>query len=273
MSLITINGVGLGLRSPHILEIRKETPDIAWLELLVDNYLHATEEDLCLLDHISEHYPLTFHCVGMNLGGTDPLDHDYLKKIKNLRERYNAKWISDHISWCVHQGRHHHDLLPLPYSEQAITNTVERILKIQDFFGEKVLIENASTYVSLKDSAMPEWEFITEIAKKADCDILLDINNIYVNSQNHQFDAFEFLKEIPRERVKEFHLAGHERSEHLLIDTHGENITHEVWKLYDTALEFFGAVPTLIERDNNIPELNELISEILKANQKMQKWI
>jgi len=273
VSRISINGVGLGLRSPHILQIQQEMPDIPWFELLADNYLHAGEEDLCLLDHISEHYLLTFHCVGMNLGGTDPLDYDYLKKIKNLRERYNAKWISDHISWCAHQGRHHHDLLPLPYTEEAISNTVDRIQKVQDFLGERILIENASTYITLKDSAIPEWEFITEIAKSADCYILLDINNIYVNSQNHKFDAIEFLKKIPPERVKEFHLAGHEKSEHLLIDTHGTAITKDVWQLFEAALEFFGIVPTIIERDNNIPELNELISEMLKANQKVQKWI
>jgi len=208
----------------------------------------------------------------MNLGGTQPLDFEHLGKIKELKKRYNAKWMSDHLSWCAHGRRFHHDLLPLPYTEHAIENTSERILRVQDFFKERILIENASTYVQLQDSKMKEWEFLSEVAKRSDCNILLDINNIFVNSVNHKFDPIKFLKSIPKDKVKEFHLAGYEEEESILIDTHGASVTSEVWDLFDASLEFFGPIPTLIERDNNIPSLNDLSQEVKMAQARLSKW-
>ncbi len=268
-----ILGVGLGIRQPHISQILKEKPEISWFELLADNYLRPGGKDLIQLDEIIKHYPMTFHCVGMNLGGTDPLDFDYLKKIKALSSRYLPRWISDHLSWCSHKGRHHHDLLPLPYTKETIDNIVERISRVQAFLGEQILIENASTYIEIKGSEMEEWEFLSEVSKKADCNILLDINNIYVNSKNHDFDSIYFLDGVPKERVKELHLAGHEKNDHLLIDTHGTCISKEVWNLFDAALEFLGPVPTIIERDNNIPALEELVKEVKLAREKVSRWV
>lgn len=272
MSIDEISGVGLGIRQPHFSQIIRDKPNISWFELLADNYLCEGGKALLELDEIREKYPMTFHCVGMNLGGTDPLDFSYLEKVNGLASRYQAKWISDHLCWSAHQGRHHHDLLPLPYTEEAINNTVERITKVQDFLGERILIENASTYIQLQDSEMKEWEFLSEISQRSDCNILLDINNIYVNSVNHNFDPLHFLNNVPMERVKEFHLAGHEKSERVLIDTHGASISNDVWSFYDAALKLFGPVPTIIERDNNIPDLDVLIQEVEMAKEKVSKW-
>ncbi|MBA2404537.1 MAG: DUF692 domain-containing protein [Bdellovibrionales bacterium] len=267
-----IRGVGLGLRWPHISQVLTERPPIPWFELLADNYLREGGQDLVWLDKIREHYPMTFHCVGMNLGGTAPLDFEYLSKMKALALRYSACWISDHLSWSAHQGKFHHDLLPLPYTKEAISNTVERILRVQDFLGERILIENASTYIQFKNSEMPEWEFLCEVSDRADCFILLDINNIYVNSQNHHFDPAQYLNNMPKDRVKEFHLAGHERDGSLLLDTHGAPVIDEVWNLLNASMEIFGPIPTMIERDNNVPPLADLILEVQKAEHMVSLW-
>jgi uncharacterized protein (UPF0276 family) len=264
--------VGLGIRQPHFLEVIETKPDIPWFEALVDNYLGEGGPTLGQFEKICSHYPITFHCVGMNLGSVDPLDRAYFEKIKVLSQRFNPGWISDHLSWSAVSGRHHHDLLPLPYTEEAIKHVSGRIMKAQDLLGQRILLENASSYIEFRQSEITEWEFLGEVAKRSDCLILLDINNIYVNSINHGFSPAQYLQGVPKERVCQFHLAGYQEDEYVLIDTHGSEVSEEVWNVFEMAIELLGPIPTIIERDNSIPELSELLIEMNRAKGMMNKW-
>jgi len=212
-----------------------------------------------------ERYPLVMHGVSLSIGSTAPLDRDYLRQVKALAERVQPAWISDHLCWTGVSGRNTHDLLPLPYTEEALDHIVERVRTVQDFLGRRILLENVSSYVSFRDSALTEWGFLAEIAARADCLILLDVNNIYVSSVNHEFDPLEYLNAIPAERVQQIHLAGHENHGDYLIDTHDHPVPDPVWQLYAAALERCGAVSTMIERDDHIPPLADLVAELEQA--------
>ena len=258
-------GFGLGLRTAHYEEILSERPRVDWFELLSENYFAGGGKPLYYLDRIREDYPVVMHGVALSIGSTDPLDRGYLGALKALADRVEPHWISDHLCWTGVAGRNSHDLLPLPYSEEAIEHVAGRVLQVQDFLGRRILLENVSSYVSWRDGAVSEWEFLAEIARRADCLILLDVNNIYVSAFNHGFDAEHYLAGIPVERVQQIHLAGHTNCGDYIIDTHDHPIIDPVWQLYAKAVARFGPASTMIERDDAIPPLAELVAELDQA--------
>ena len=258
-------GFGLGLRTPHYEAVLNEPHAIDWLEVITENYLVPGGKPLHYLERIRERFPLVMHGVSLSIGSTDPVDFDYLAQVRALAARIEPHWISDHLCWTGIDGRNLHDLLPLPYTEEALASVVARVGQVQDALGRRILLENVSSYLAFHESDMSEWEFLREVAQRADCAILLDINNIYVSSVNHGFDALTYLAAMPKDRVRQFHLAGHSDLGGHLIDTHDHPIVEPVWNLYRAALAQFGAVPTMIERDDNIPALSELVAELQTA--------
>ena len=260
-------GFGLGLRTPHYEAILAQPHAIDWLEVITENYLVPGGKPLDYLERIRERFPLVMHGVSMSIGSTDAVDLDYLAGVRALAARIEPQWISDHLCWTGIDGRNLHDLLPLPYTEEALASVVARVGQVQDALGRQILLENVSSYLTYRASDMSEWEFLREVAQRADCAILLDINNIYVSSVNHGFDPLTYLRAIPQDRVRQFHLAGHSDLGGHLIDTHDHPIVQPVWDLYCAAMARFGAVPTMIERDDNIPALGELVAELQMARE------
>jgi uncharacterized protein len=263
-------GFGLGLRTAHYEEILAGQPGVDWFELLSENYLVPGGKPLHYLDRIRADYPVVMHGVSLSIGSSDPLDQDYLRALKALADRVSPHWISDHLCWTGVGGRNTHDLLPLPYTEEALDQVVARVHAVQDVLRRRILLENVSTYVSYKDSELTEWEFLAEIARRADCLILLDVNNIYVSAYNHGFDADEYLAGIPAERVQQIHVAGHSNCGEHIIDTHDADVIDPVWDLYAKAIARLGPVSTMIERDDHIPPLADLVSELDRARQVAQ---
>jgi uncharacterized protein len=257
-----LNGFGLGLRPPHYAALLEEPHRVDWLEIITENYLVPGGKPLDYLERIRNRFPVVMHGVSLSIGSTDPIDRDYLAEVRQLARRIEPEWISDHLCWTGVEGGNVHDLLPLPYTEEALACVVARVGEVQDLLGRQILLENVSSYLTYRASEMTEWEFLTEVARRADCAILLDINNIHVSAVNHGFDASRYLRSIPKERVRQFHLAGHSDMGDHLIDTHDHPIAAPVWALYREALAQFGAVPTMIERDDNIPPLADLIAEL-----------
>lgn len=258
-------GFGLGLRTDHYEEILDSKPRVDWFEALSENYLVAGGKPLHYLDRIRADYPMVLHGVSLSIGSTDPLDREYLEALKSLAQRVEPAWVSDHLCWTGVSGKNLHDLFPLPYTESAIDHVAGRVREVQDFLGRQILLENVSSYVSFRQSEMQEWDFLSEIARRADCLILLDVNNIYVSAFNHGFDAHAFIEGIPVDRVRQFHLAGHSNCGSHIIDTHDAPIIDPVWELYVAAIKRFGNVATMIERDDNIPPLAELVDELEQA--------
>ncbi len=258
-------GFGLGLRTDHYQAILNESPQVDWFEVLSENYMVPGGKALYHLDRIREHYPMVMHGVSLSIGSGDPLSKDYLRQLKALAERIEPHWISDHLCWTGVSSTNMHDLLPLPYTEEALSHVVSRIQQVQDFMGRRMLIENVSSYLTYVDSAMTEWEFLRAVAEGADCLILLDVNNIYVSACNHAFDPQDYLNGIPVERVQQFHLAGHSMNGNIIIDTHDAPVIDPVWVVYENAVRRFGRVSTMIERDDNIPPLAEVMAELDKA--------
>lgn len=258
-------GFGLGLRTDHYETIINEKPAVDWFEILTENYLVPGGQPLYFLDKIRNDYPLVMHGVSMSIGSCDELDWDYLKQVKHLIDRIHPQWISDHLCWTGVHGKNTHDLLPLPYTEEAIIHVAERIQQVQDFLGRQILIENVSSYISYQQSQMPEWEFIKEIIQRADCFLLLDVNNIYVSSINHEFNPIEYIAAMPSHRIYQIHLAGHSNMGDYIIDTHDDEVIGPVWDLYSEALRRHGLVSTMIERDDNIPPLSALPTELEHA--------
>jgi len=261
-------GFGLGLRTEHYEDILRLKPkQIDWFEILSENYMVDGGKPLYYLDAIRQDYPMVMHGVSMSLGSTDPINYEYLKDLRALIQRVEPMWISDHLCWTGVGQKNMHDLLPLPYTEAAIDHLAGRITEVQDFLGRQMLIENLSSYITYCDDAMNEWEFISAIAEKADCNILLDVNNIYVSSYNHHYDPIEYLDGVPTERVWQHHIAGHTNDGNLIIDTHDADIIDPVWALYEETAKRFGPVSTMIERDGNIPTLDQVIDELQHARQ------
>ena len=258
-------GFGLGLRPDHYEAILAESPAVDWFEILSENYMVDGGKPLHYLERIRQRYPVVMHGVSLSIGSTDPLNLAYLGDLKRLADRVEPVWISDHLCWTGVERTNLHDLMPLPYTEEAIAHVATRIGQVQDYLGRQLLIENVSSYVSYTDSAMTEWEFLRAVADRADCLLLLDINNIYVSSFNHGFDPLAYLHGVPRERVWQFHLAGHRHLQTHIIDTHDEPVTDAVWELYAAAWRLFGPVSTMIERDDHIPPLPELLTELAHA--------
>jgi uncharacterized protein len=255
-------GFGLGLRPDHYEAILTDRPPVDFFEALTENYLVPGGKALHYLDRVRQEYPLVLHGVSLSIGSTEPIDRDYLKALKALKQRVEPAWVSDHLCWTGTGGINLHDLMPLPYSREALKHLVPRIREVQDFLGERILLENVSSYVSYESSEMHEWEFLAELSHEADCLLLLDVNNVYVNSVNHHFDPDDFIRAMPADRVAQIHLAGHERQETFIIDTHNAPIVDEVWALYRRTCQRLGAVSTMIERDANIPPLEELLAEL-----------
>jgi uncharacterized protein len=258
-------GFGLGLRPDHYDAILSERPDVGFFEALTENYLVPGGKAIHYLERIRSDYPIVLHGVSLSIGSTEPLNREYLRLLKGLSDRIQAHWMSDHLCWTGTEGLNLHDLMPMPYTQEALTHLVPRIEEIQEFLGERILLENVSSYVGYQSSEMSEWEFLSELSARADCLLLLDVNNIYVNSVNHHFDAEAFVRGVPRRRVAQIHLAGHERQDTFIIDTHDAPIASAVWTLYQSAFKRFGPVSTMIERDANIPPLNELLEELALA--------
>jgi uncharacterized protein (UPF0276 family) len=259
---MSINGFGLGLRPSHYEAILGESHAIDWLEIITENYLVPGGKPLHYLERVRSRFPLVMHGVSLSIGSTDPIDREYLAGVRDLARRIEPAWISDHLCWTGVDGRNVHDLLPLPYTEEALVSVVDRVGQVQDLLGRRILLENVSSYLTYRSSEMTEWEFLSEVAQRADCSILLDINNIHVSAVNHGYDASQYLQAIPIERVRQFHLAGHSDMGDHLIDTHDHPIAPPVWNLFREALAHFGPVPTMIERDDNIPPLSELVAEL-----------
>lgn len=260
-------GFGLGLRPQHYSQILDHDPAIDWFEVLSENYMVPGGQPLRMLDRIRERYPVVMHGVSLSIASTGALNTDYLRDLKSLAERVEPKWISDHLCWTGVHGINLHDLLPIPYTQEALDHVVSRVCQVQDVLGRPLTLENVSTYVSFGCSEMPEWEFISELTKRTGCWLLFDVNNVYVSAFNHGYDPKDFIDGIPRDRVVQFHVAGHSHMETHIIDTHDAPVCDDVWDLYRHALKRFGAVSTMIERDDDIPPLSELVDELATARQ------
>ena len=258
-------GFGLGLRPEHYSAVLDGRPAVDWFEIISENYLVDGGKPLHYLDRIREHYPMVMHGVSLSIGGSDPLDPDYLAGLKRLAARVEPAWVSDHLCWTGIDGRNLHDLLPLPYTEEAIAHVADRVARVQDYLGRQILLENVSSYVTYTDSRVSEWEFLSAVAERADCWILLDVNNVYVSAHNHGFDPLAYLDGVPGERVRQIHLAGHSRNGPLIIDTHDHPVPDPVWELYHEAVVRLGPVSTMIERDDDIPPLEVLLEELARA--------
>lgn len=260
-------GYGLGLRPDHYDAILSDRPSVDFFEALTENYLVPGGKPLNYLDRIRAHYPVVLHGVSLSIGSSAPLDTDYLAALSALVRRVEPAWVSDHLCWTGVAGVNLHDLMPMPYTESALAHLVPRIREVQDRLGTRILLENVSSYVAYRSSELTEWEFLARLADAADCLLLLDVNNIYVNSVNHRFDPDEFVRGIPAARVAQIHLAGHEHQGSFIIDTHDAPVADPVWALYRRTRERLGPVATMIERDANIPPLGELLDELDLARQ------
>ncbi|MFN7952028.1 MAG: DUF692 domain-containing protein [bacterium] len=258
-------GHGLGLRTVHYPDILGGSPRVDWFEIISENFMIRGGRPLWVLEQVRARFPIVMHGVSLSIGSTDPLDLDYLGELRELVRRVEPALVSDHLCWTGVGGHNTHDLLPLPYTEETLAHVAERVLRVQDFLGRRILIENPSSYMRFRASTMTEWEFLAALAARADCLLLLDVNNVYVSAFNHDFDADAYLAGIPAERVAQFHLAGHTNHGRYILDTHDHPIIDPVWQLYERAVERFGPVSTLIERDDHIPPLAELERELDQA--------
>ena len=255
-------GFGLGLRIDHFQHVLEEKPKLDWFEVLSENFMVAGGKPKYYLHAIREHYPMVMHGVSLSIGSTDPLDKTYLNNLKQLADEIEPHWFSDHLCWTSVDQINSHDLLPLPYNEEALNHVVERIKLVQDYVERPFLIENVSSYLNYTNSEIEEWEFLNEVVERADCGILLDINNIYVSARNHGFKAEDYIDAIDPKRVWQFHLAGHTDYGDYVIDTHDHDVPDPVWELYRYALNRFGPISTMIERDDHIPPFPELYAEL-----------
>ena len=253
---------GWGLRPEHYEEIAATPGRVTWFEALSENYMVPGGMPLHWLDTIRRDYPMALHGVSLSIGTVEPLDMKYLDELKALVDRVQPMWVSDHLCFTGLRGMNMHDLLPLPYTEEALDHVAERVQRVQDRLGQRLVLETVSSYVTYAASELSEWEFIDELARRADCEILLDVNNVFVSAFNHEFDPLAFLRGMPRERVRQFHLAGHLHMGSHIIDTHDHPIVGGVWELYAEAVKLFPGVPTMIERDANIPPYEELLAEL-----------
>jgi uncharacterized protein (UPF0276 family) len=258
-------GFGLGLRTDHYAQILSGAPRVDWFEAISENYLVGGGAPLANLERIRERYPLVLHGVSMSIGSSDALDREYLRRLRQLADRFEPEWISDHVCWTGVGGLNLHDLMPLPCTEEALAHVAARILEAQGVLDRRILIENVSSYVTFTASSMSEWEFLARLAEAADCWILLDVNNVYVSSVNHGYDARAFIDAMPRSRVKQIHLAGHQDHGTHIVDTHDAPIVDPVWDLYAHAVRRLGPVATMIERDDDIPALADLVAELDRA--------
>jgi uncharacterized protein len=262
-------GIGVGLRTVHYAHILEEHPSVDWFEIISENFMETRGRPLYVLDQIAERYPIVMHGVGMSIGSSDPLDDRYLDELKALRDRIGAVWVSDHLCWTGVRGKNTHDLLPMPYTEEALRHVVRRVRHVQDRLEAPILLENPSTYVEFVGSTFTEWAFLRALAEEADCGILLDVNNVHVSAFNHGFDPHAYLGGLPMDRVAQIHVAGHTRYETHIVDTHIGPVVEPVWTLYAEASARTDAA-TLLEWDAEIPAFTEVHAEAIKARTYMK---
>lgn len=269
--LIPNLGIGIGLRVPHYEEIFRDWPKIDWFEIISENFMVDGGKPLENLERILERYPVVQHGVSLAIGSPDPLDFDYLKRLKALTRITKTPWVSDHLCWGRLEGAHFHDLLPLPYTREVIDYVAERARIVQDYLELPFALENLSSYVAFKEDEMPEWDFYAAVVEKADIHMMLDVNNIYVSSRNHGFDPEDYISRIPLERVLQIHLAGHTDHGDYIIDTHDHHVIDEVWQLYAKVYPRTRGVSTLLEWDDRFLSFHETWAEALKAKQFQQQ--
>lgn len=262
-------GLGIGLRTVHFPHILNHWPAVDWFEIISENFMDSGGRPRYILEQIAERYPIVMHGVSLSVGSTDPLNLDYLKKLKRLSYEVNARWVSDHLCWTGVASRNTHDLLPIPLNDATLTHVAERVKTVQEILERPLVLENPSTYVGFADSTMSEWEFLGRLATETGCGLLLDVNNVYVSSVNHDFDPAEYIRNIPHSRVVQFHIAGHTHCGTHIVDTHDGVVIDPVWELYQLAHQLTGGVATLLEWDAKIPSFPEVHSEVLKARNHM----
>jgi uncharacterized protein len=260
-------GVGIGLRTVHYKHIVEEQPAVDWLEILSDNYMHTAGRPLHYLDAVAARYPVAMHGVGLSIGSTDPLDRAYLTELRALRDRTGARWVSDHLCWTGVAGKNTHDLLPMPYTDEALRHVGDRVRAVQDFLGAPIALENPSTYVEHAGPVMPEWEFLARLADTADCALLLDVNNVFVSAHNHGFDPQTYLAAVPFDRVVQLHVAGHTNHGTYILDSHVGPVIDDVWRLLAVAHGRAGGVSVLLEWDAEIPDFGTTHAEALRARE------
>ena len=264
-------GLGVGLRSVHFGHILQHEPAVDWFEIISENFMDSRGRPRQVLRQIAERYPVVMHGVSLSIGSTDPLDFEYLAKLKALAKECQPAWVSDHLCWTGVAGRNTHDLLPLPLNEESLRHVTERVRVVQDYLERPLVLENPSSYITFAASTMSEWEFLSRLAEGADCGLLLDVNNVYVSSVNHEFDPAEYLRSLPHERIVQFHLAGHTHLGTHCIDTHDGRVVEAVWQLYRLAHELTGGASTLLEWDAKIPPFPEVHAEVLKAREHLRR--
>ncbi len=269
---LTDYGVGIGLRIPHYQHIFEQKPVVGWFEIISENYMVDGGRPLQVLDQILDQYRVVQHGVSMYFGSAEPLNREHLRRLKQLVRRTKTPWLSDHLCWGSVDGRYTHDLLPMPYTFDAARLTAEKIRQVQDFVEVPVAVENVSSYAEFHVSEMTEWEFLNEVVERADCGVLLDVNNIYVSSRNHGFDPLEYVNSVPADRVAQIHIAGHSKFEKYTLDTHDHPVVEPVWELYSRAIERCGPTATLLEWDDNIPSFEEVHREALKASRFLKQY-
>jgi uncharacterized protein (UPF0276 family) len=258
-------GFGLGLRSAYYQEILEQRPAVDWFEIVSENYLVEGGKALYYLDAIGEHYPLVMHGVSLSIGGPHELDREYLQRLKQLAARVQPAWISDHLCWSRGNAHQLHDLLPLPYTEESLQHVAARVRQVQDVLERPLVLENVSSYLRSAGDQFSEWQFLAALSELSGCELLLDVNNVYVSARNHGFEAWDFISGLPAQRVRQLHLAGHSDYGSYLIDTHDQPVSDPVWQLYQRTLRHLGPVSTLLERDDHYPPLGELLGELDKA--------
>lgn len=258
-------GFGLGLRSTYYQAILEQRPAIDWFEIVSENYLVAGGKALYFLDAIGEQYPLVMHGVSLSIGGPHELDRDYLRQLKHLAARVQPAWISDHLCWSRGNAHQLHDLLPLPYTEESLQHVAARVRQVQDVIERPLVLENVSSYLRCADDQFSEWQFLAALSELSGCELLLDVNNVYVSARNHGFDAWTFISSLPKQRIRQLHLAGHSDYGSYLIDTHDQPVSDPVWQLYQRTLQHLGPVSTLLERDDHFPDLDVLLDELNTA--------
>jgi hypothetical protein len=264
-------GLGVGLRTVHFAHILQHQPQVDWFEIISENFMDSGGRPRHVLEQLAERYRIVMHGVSLSIGSTDPLNFEYLAKLKRLAHQVKAHWVSDHLCWTGVAGLNAHDLLPIPLNDETLAHVVERIRTVQDYLERPLVLENPSTYVGFVNSTMTEWEFLHRMTDATDCGLLLDVNNVYVSSINHDFDPEEYIRSVPHERVVQFHLAGHTNCRTHLIDTHDSHVIDPVWELYRLAHELTDGASTLLEWDARIPEFPVVHAEVLKARQFMTK--
>ena len=265
-------GVGIGLRIPHYQHIFENKPVVDWFEIISENFMVGGGRALATLDKILERYRVVQHGVSMYFGSAEPLNRDHLRKLKALVKRTKTPWLSDHLCWGSVDGAYSHDLLPMPYTSEAAKITAAKVREARDFLEVPIAVENVSSYAEFHMSEMTEWEFLNEVVEQADCGILLDVNNIYVSSRNHDFDPYDYLNSIPAERVAQIHIAGHSKFRKYTLDTHDHPVIDPVWKMYEHAIGRVGHTATLLEWDDRIPSFDEVHTEALKAEKYINSY-